>query len=345
MPRQKTTKQPDTPLPRGIRRHRRGYIVDVTVNGCRKTKIAPTIDAAIAAREVLLASTRQTVRDASEWTLADAVERTKTAIWAGRPAYESSTKNARLILAWFGADTPLSEITLERIDLFVEHCINDNGNSGATVNRKLACLSRILRTAHERGKLDKLPKMPRRSEGEHRIRFLSHDEERRLVIIMQRLALSQDVQDAVLCLLYTGFRCGELWRLEARDVDLERGTLTAWKTKNHHPRTIPLVEKLRHIIARRMQDCGGQGRLFPTGSNEWLRRPWDIIRHHMGMDDDAQFVPHMLRHTCATRLSQAGVSLPLIKEWLGHTNIQTTARYAHFSPEDLRAAARLLGKQ
>lgn len=342
MPRLKTTKQIDTPLPRGIRRHRRGYIVDVTVNGCRKTKTAPTLAEAIAAREALADAARQTARDAAEWSLGDAIERTKSVIWAGKPSFETMLKNCRALLAFFGSGVQLRHIDADRIDAFVEHCAS-KGNSGATINRKLACLSRIMRTAYERGKLDKMPKMPRRSEGEHRIRFLSHDEEKQLVIIMQRLALSQDVQDAVLCLLYTGFRCGELWRLECRDVDIERGTITAWKTKNHHPRTIPLVEKLRPIIARRIETCGGQGRLFPTGSNEWLRRPWDIIRHHMGMDDDAQFVPHMLRHTCATRLSQAGVSLPLIKEWLGHTNIQTTARYAHFSPEDLRAAARLLG--
>lgn len=61
------------------------------------------------------------------------------------------------------------------------------------------------------------------------------------------------------------------------------------------------------------------------------------------MSDNQQFVPHMLRHTSATRLSQAGVSLPLTKEWMDHTSITTTARYAHFSPEDLRTAARLLG--
>ena len=149
---------------------------------------------------------------------------------------------------------PVESITTDQIDAFVRHCQTAKGNSGATVNRKLSCLSRVLRTAHERGKLAVLPRMPRRSEGEHRVRFLSHEEEARLTIILQRLALP-DVADAVLCLLYTGFRCGELWRLERRDIDLERGTLTAWKTKNHHPRTIPLVEKLRPIIARRAAAC------------------------------------------------------------------------------------------
>jgi integrase len=64
----------------------------------------------------------------------------------------------------------------------------------------------------------------------------------------------------------------------------------------------------------------------------------------MGKTDDPQFVPHMLRHTCATRLSQSGVSLPVIKEWLGHTTIQTTIRYAHFNKKDLLSAAQALSK-
>lgn len=43
-------------LPRGIRRHRSGYIVDVTVDGCRKTRTARTIPEAIAARQELLST-------------------------------------------------------------------------------------------------------------------------------------------------------------------------------------------------------------------------------------------------------------------------------------------------
>jgi integrase len=82
--------------------------------------------------------------------------------------------------------------------------------------------------------------------------------------------------------------------------------------------------------------------LFPEGSNAWLRNAWEKARELMGMDTDPQFVPHMLRHTCATRLSQAGVSLPVIKEWLGHTTIQTTIRYAHFNKKDLMMAAKAL---
>lgn len=342
---QQQTSNPSLSL-RGIRHHRSGkLIVDVTVQGKRLTQVAATLEEALTIREKL----RNTASDEANtpdvrvafWTLEQATERTMQVIWAGRPAYKTMRINSRAVLGFFGAATPVQDITLDSIDMFVAYLLNECGNSNGTVNRKLSCLSRILRTAFERGKLEKMPKMPKRREAEHRIRFLSPEEEARMLAILEAMA-TQDVQDAILCLLYTGFRCGELWRLECRDIDLERGTLTAWKTKNHHPRTIPIVARIRPVVERRHLACGGVGRLFPGASNDWLRYWWDRLRYHMGMEDDPQFVPHMLRHTCATRLSQAGVSMPIIKEWMGHTTITTTARYAHFSPTDLRNAAKLL---
>ena len=335
---------------RGIRQYRSGYIVDVTVGGKRRTKTVATLEEAVALREKLRSAVSNDELNGAAsiptpptfWTLEQATERTMQVVWAGRPAYKTMCINSKIVLDFFGAATPVERITLDDIDRFVAHLLNERGNSGGTVNRKLSCLSRILRTAFERGKLEKMPKMPKRREAEHRIRFLTPEEEARMLTILEAMA-PQDVQDAVLCLLYTGFRCGELWRLECRDINLEHGTLTAWKTKNHHPRTIPIVARIRPVIERRFFACGGMGRLFPTANNDWLRHWWDRMRYHMGMADDPQFVPHMLRHTCATRLSQAGVSMPIIKEWMGHTTITTTARYAHFSPTDLRNAASLLG--
>ncbi|MEG2173354.1 MAG: site-specific integrase [Desulfovibrionaceae bacterium] len=237
----------------------------------------------------------------------------------------------------------MKDITLDSIDAYVEHLLNI-GNSGSTVNRKLSCLSRILRTAFERDKIKTLPKMPRRREGTHRVRFLSIDEEEKLLAAVEHLGYIAH-KEAISMLIYTGFRCSELWRLERRDVDLEHQTLTAWKTKNSHPRTIPIVETILPIIKRRIEATTNEDdRLFPEGSNPWLRNLWEKVRLHLGKDDDPQFVPHMLRHTCATRLSQRGASMMIIKEWMGHSDISTTARYTHFAPKDLRNAAQLLAQ-
>ncbi len=335
-------------LPRGIVMNGKKFRVTATLNKIRKTGTASTLEDALKLKEALLKEiARELAHNAEDevtgWTLEEAVKQTQAIVWSGKGGEVSSMKNAVLVMEYFGTDTPIQDITLKKIDGFVIHCINNMGNSGGTVNRKLACLSRIMRTAFERGELSAIPRMPRRREGEHRIRFLTTREEDLLKEVLQ--GCIPDIHDAVMMLLYTGFRCGELWRLEVRDIDLEQETMTAWKTKNRNPRTIPIVDDIRKIVERRIRKVGGHGRLFPDGSNEWLRRPWATIRHQMGMDEDGQFVPHMLRHTCATRLSQAGVTMPIIKEWMGHTTITTTARYAHFSPKDLHNAAKLLGEK
>ena len=62
----------------------------------------------------------------------------------------------------------------------------------------------------------------------------------------------------------------------------------------------------------------------------------------MGLVDDKEFIMHALRHTCATRLVNRGIDLYVVKEFLGHSTIQVTERYAHLSPDKLAHAAEIL---
>jgi hypothetical protein len=61
--------------------------------------------------------------------------------------------------------------------------------------------------------------------------------------------------------------------------------------------------------------------------------------------DDPECVIHCLRHTCATRLLRATRNLVLVRDWLGHTTIQTTAStYAHVETESMLEGARALDR-
>ena len=53
-------------------------------------------------------------------------------------------------------------------------------------------------------------------------------------------------------------------------------------------------------------------------------------------------IPYICRHTCASRLVQNGVALPVIQKWLGHKTLQVTLRYAILAPSSLTDAARVL---
>jgi len=55
-----------------------------------------------------------------------------------------------------------------------------------------------------------------------------------------------------------------------------------------------------------------------------------------------QFVPHCLRHTCASRLVQREVNLKVVQQWMGQKSIQITLRYAHLTPSNLMDAVQIL---
>ena len=71
-----------------------------------------------------------------------------------------------------------------------------------------------------------------------------------------------------------------------------------------------------------------------------VKRPWEHIREALGMPN---LRIHDLRHTYASLLISAGEPLPVIGRLLGHSQYQTTLRYAHLLDEPLRAATNRIG--
>ena len=82
-------------------------------------------------------------------------------------------------------------------------------------------------------------------------------------------------------------------------------------------------------------------KLFPQQYHYFLVA-WNRVRSVMGLENDQQFVIHALRHTCASRLVQGGVSLAVIREWMGHKHIRSTMIYAHLSATSLYEAKNVL---
>lgn len=337
-------------LPRGIRQLQSGrFIIDVTVNGNRKTATANTVDEAIETRAMMLAeakglsslpaATASALAQNKPWTLQDAYDRTLANIWSGMSSEKTAKINSQTALDFFGPLTPISAIDVDALDRYVIHLMN-KGASDATINRKMSVLSKIFRVARDRGQLKEIPKLPRRKEREGRIRFLTPAEEQQVLKWLLHLGKA-DHWDATVILIDTGFRTGELWRVAAEHVDLNRGCITLWRTKSGKPRTVPMTSRVKEIIIRRARQYP-VGPLFPDGSKDWYRVGWDKVRQLMGKDEDSEFVPHALRHTCCSRLVQRGVPITHVQSWMGHKSIQTTMRYAHLMPHDLFTAAAVL---
>ncbi len=138
-------------------------------------------------------------------------------------------------------------------------------------------------------------------------------------------------------LVDTGLRLGELWSIRGSDVDTKRRVLMVYGTdsfgtKNGDFRAVPMTQRVKLIMERRMESHPSKP--FPY-DKEWLYRFWDRVKVCMGLEDDDQFVPYVLRHTCASRLVQRGAPLRHIQMWMGHKTINTTLRYAKLAPDDL----------
>ena len=71
-----------------------------------------------------------------------------------------------------------------------------------------------------------------------------------------------------------------------------------------------------------------------------LQKPSRRVRKAAGLDDART---HDLRHTFASRALALGESLPMIGKLLGHTQVQTTARYAHLANESVKASGSRVG--
>ena len=209
------------------------------------------------------------------------------------------------------------------------------GNTGATINRKLSTISVLLKIAEDDGLIESRPKLPRRKESEHRIRFLTSEEEQRCLKWCEEFGAA-DLADYIACAIDTGFRRTELLGVRIDQyydgmLHLEHG-----ETKTDKARAVPATKRVREIIERR-SSTGPL--LFEGYTDAKLRRHWDMMVDHLGFQDDPQFVVHMLRHTCASRLAIAGKNAAFIKAWMGHSTILTTERYMHLSPDTLKAGA------
>jgi integrase len=216
------------------------------------------------------------------------------------------------------------------------------GNSNGTLNRKVSALTKVLNTCKKRsGGLVAIPYVTRYREARGRIRFLSTQEEATVLALCTQWN-KLDHRDVITMLVDTGLRTGELWRLECRDVDLTHGLLSIWQSKNDNPRSLPMTSRVREIVTRRMQGLPTTGRPFPF-QNSWLGNSlWHKVKVAMGLQDDKQFIPYALRHTCASRLIQRGVGLAVVQAWLGHRTITQTLNYAHLAPASLQEAAKVL---
>jgi integrase len=186
-----------------------------------------------------------------------------------------------------------------------------------------------------------VPTVELEKEPQGRLRWLTHEEAIRLLDASRR-SRNPSLVDLVELALFTGMRQGELLNLTWADVDRARGGILLEKTKSGRRREVPLGERAYAVLERR--SVSGTPVRLVFGSRSWdcFRKGWEAAVGAATLDAPLRF--HDLRHTLASWAVQRGVTLPELKDLLGHSTLTMVLRYAHLAPENLRAAvARLDG--
>jgi integrase len=137
--------------------------------------------------------------------------------------------------------------------------------------------------------------------------------------------------------LNTACRRGELLKLQWGSVDLEGGYFTVVKqgkgsNKANKQRRVILNDDALDVLRRWKKQTGGHGRVFDIDSP---RRAWLALLKRAKIEE---FRFHDLRHDAASQLVMNNVDLYTVSKVLGHANVATTQKYAHLSPDHLRAA-------
>ena len=177
----------------------------------------------------------------------------------------------------------------------------------------------------------------KRYKEHKRERFLSPEETERLGQVLREA--EEEMPSAVAAfrlLLLTGCRMSEIRDLRWDYVKDDCIELPDAKTGG---RVVPLGPEARAVLSAIPRDEDNPwviaGRL-PGSHLTDLQRPWRRIRKQAGLEDVRI---HDLRHSFASRALALGESLTMIGKLLGHTQVQTTARYAHLARDSIQTAA------
>lgn len=177
---------------------------------------------------------------------------------------------------------------------------------------------------------------------EKRERFLSSAELARLSEVLTKdapgLGVSASAIAAIRLLVLTGCRLSEILGLEWAWVDFEAGCLRLPDSKTGK-KVVQLGAPALAILSTIKRQDGNPYVIVGqrTGSRLInLEKPWRLVRTKAGLGDVRL---HDLRHTFASFGASANLSLPMIGKLLGHTQAQTTARYAHLATDPVKQSA------
>ena len=245
------------------------------------------------------------------------------------------------LLSYFG-DMPITQISQQMLDDYKSSRLKD-GASNNTVNHELVNLSHMMKMAIRWGYIDRniVSTVEKMKVSKKVMRFLNQDEIRRLI----EASRDSYIYPLIMTALHTGMRKSELFNLMWSDVNFDQQMITVqskgdWHTKNYRSRTLQLTPVLYEVLKVHRQlylELRIQNDYVFTYQGNRIKT--DIcaslgtVMKKAGLTD---VTLHTLRHTFASQLVMAGVSLMEVQKLMGHQSFETTLQYAHLSEDHVK---------
>ncbi len=251
---------------------------------------------------------------------------------------------ARRQLRKMPSELSLTDLQAPLIRTFLDDLENKRGNTARSRNLRLTAIRSFFRfVAYEEpaqaALIQRVLAIPNKRHEKKLVGFLTRPE---IVALLDApdLGTWAGRRDRALLLLaiQTGLRVSEITALRREDLVLGTGAHVRCRGKGRKERCTPLTRQLARILAawlaeptRRATDLvftNARGtRLSTDGVQYLLAKHLAIARPRCPSLGPKVVSPHVLRHTAAMELLQAGVDRSVIALWLGHESVETTQIY------------------
>jgi len=227
--------------------------------------------------------------------------------------------------------------------------LQEKGYKRTTIARRITCLRSFFKYLCQQGIVDKNPlkgiQTPRLEKRLPKFLFL---EESEALVEQPKENSSFGCRDrAIMELFYaTGIRVSELFALNLEDLNLTGGFIRVLG-KGRKERVVPLgskaVEALSFYLSdarpKMLKEYSSERPLFlnKLGERISVRSIARIVeKYGQQLNLGKKISPHVLRHSFATHLLDAGADLRAVQEMLGHVDISSTQIYTHVTKERLK---------
>ena len=251
----------------------------------------------------------------------------------------------------------INDLNSENVLAFLIHVEETRGCSVATRNLRLSALRTFFEflitqdTLHA-SQYQRVISIPLKQSSTRMMEYLEITEVKAVIDCIDRRRASGRRDYALLNFLYnTGARVQEACDLCIEHVHFEPLPLAIITGKRRKTRQVPLWPEtatlLKSYIAERrpyrdsLNNVFINSRGYPLtrfGVGYIIRSRIDSAVHHCPSLAKKKIGPHTFRHTTAMHLLQSGVDLTVIKNWLGHVNLDTTHTYVEIDLEMKRRA-------